>query len=458
MTTLDEPTFSQMPPHDLEAEVCALGSAMLSPNAAFTVVEELTAEDFLRPAHQTILRAIGSLVEKSEPVNMVSVHAEFEHIRDGRERAPDALYLHSLVERVPTVGSVGFYAKRLRGLRLLRGLISAGVEIAGLGNGTAIDDIEHTLELANKLLDEATKTAASGTAAPVAELITPFLESLESGQDVQGVTTGWADVDALFTRLRPGQLITVGARPGMGKTSAILNVAHHVGLTLGLPVWVGTLEMSRDECMARLVAKDARVELKKILNPKNLTDDDWECIRRSHDRFLEAGTLVIDDEPGMGVGHVRAALRSMRRAGTPAAFAAVDYIQLMTSKGRVESRQVEVSQFARTLKLLAKEYEVPIMVGAQLNREVEHRAEKRPAMADLRESGSIEQDSDIVILLYRDDAYDPESPRAGEIDFIVDKNRQGPKATITLAFQGHYARVVDLASPGQAPSPPSWVQ
>jgi replicative DNA helicase len=451
MTALDEQTFDRMPPHDLEAEVCALGAAMLSTNAALTVVEDLIPDDFFRPGHRTIFTAIDRLVSSSEPVNPVSVRAEMERLRDGNVNLPDGLYLHSLIEKVPVGYSASFFVKRLRGFRLLRGLASAGLDITNLGYGTAAEDVDHALEMANKFLDEATRTATKGTAAPVADLITPFLESLESGEDLRGVTTGWADVDDLFSRLRPGQLITVGARPGMGKTSAILNVAHHVGITLGLPAWIGTLEMSTDECMARLVAKDARIELRKILR-KELTDQDWERLRRSHDRLLGAGTLIIDDEPGMGVGHVRAALRSMRRAGTPAAFAGVDYIQLLTSKGRVENRQVEVSGFARTLKLLAKEYEVPIMVGAQLNREVEHRAEKRPTMADLRESGSIEQDSDIVILLYRDDAYDPESPHAGEIDFIVDKNRSGPKATIKLAFQGHYAQIVDLAKPQWSPT------
>jgi replicative DNA helicase len=451
MTVFEEQDLDQMPLHDLNAEACALGSAMLSPNAAFTVVEELQPEDFIRPAHQLILKAVESLVNKAEAVNMVSVYAELEHVRDGKQRIPEALYLHSLVEQVPTVGSVGFYAKRLRGLRMLRGLSTAGAEITNLGKTTPVDDVEHTLDIANKLLDEATQTKSKGTAAPVADLITPFLDSLESGEALSGVPTGWVDLDRLLSRFRPGQLIVFGARPGAGKTASMLNVAYHVGVTLGEPVWFGTLEMSQDECMARLVAKDAKIDLKKIIE-KNLTDFDWDQIRKSANRLLNAGTLILDDEPGMGIGHIRSSLRSMRRSGKPASIAFVDYLQLMQSGKRVESRQVEVSEYSRALKLTAKEFKLPVVAGSQLNRNPESRADKRPTMADLRESGSVEQDADVVILLYREDAYDPESPRAGEIDLIIDKNRQGPKGTVTLAFQGHYCRIVDMAKPEWSPT------
>jgi replicative DNA helicase len=231
----------------------------------------------------------------------------------------------------------------------------------------------------------------------------------------------------------------------MGKTVAMACVAHYVGVRLGLPVFVGTLEMSTDEFMARIVAHDAKVNLTHLLEPSLLTEDDWNRLARSLDRLQAAGTLLIDDTPGMSIPHVRASLRQMRRSGRPAALAIIDYLQLMESTKKVESRQVEVSQYSRGFKVLAKEFEVPIIVGSQLNRDVERRQDKKPIVADLRESGSVEQDSDIVILLNRPDAYDPESPRAGEIDMYVEKHRNGPKGLVTLAFQGHYSRIDDMA-------------
>jgi replicative DNA helicase len=452
MTAIDDSqVFDRMPPNDIETERCALGAAMVSPDAALTLVEELGAGDFFRPAHQTVFAAIDSLTSRSEVVNPVSVLGELETLRDGKRHIPDGLYLHSMIEGTPVAASASYFCRRLRGLRNLRGLAVAGPSISQLGYGSAVDDVDHALEMAHKILDEATAVASKSTAASVADLITPFLESLERTDEITGLSTGWVDVDSVLSGLRPGQLITIGARPAMGKTMIMVNAAYHVGVKLGLPVWIGTLEMSANELMARVVARDARVPLKALIE-KNLSDADWERLRQSHARLSEAGNFIIDDEPGMGISHIRTGLRNMRRAGRPAALAIVDYIQLMSSNARVENRQTEVSQFSRSLKLLAKELRMPIVIGSQLNRNVEQRADKRPTMADLRESGALEQDSDVVVLLYREDAYDPESPRAGELDFIVAKNRSGPVATVTLAFQGHYSRISDMAKPDWSPT------
>lgn len=444
--------FERLPPHDIETEMCALGSAMLSADAAVTVVEGLTPEDFFRPAHRFIFTAVVSLLDRGEQVNALSVRLELEHLRDGKEYLPDGVYLHSLLERVPTVASAGYYVKALRSLTRLRDLAVVGPAITQLGYTSSSEDAEYAVEKAQKLFDEATRTSTIGGAHSVAELIGPFLDALESGGDQRGVTTGWSDVDRILSKLRPGQLITIGARPGIGKTALLACLAYHVGIRLRLPVFVGTLEMSTDEFMARLVAIDSKVGLDRLLEPKLLTDNDWQRLAGALGRLADAGTLLIDDEPGMGIAHVRSRLRSMRRSGHPAALAVVDYLQLMESPGKSENRQVDVSQFSRSLKLLAKEFEVPIVVGSQLNRDVERRADKKPGLADLRESGSIEQDSDVVILLYRDDVYDPESPRSGEIDLLIEKNRSGPRGAVTCAFQGHYSRVVDMAREDWAPS------
>lgn len=437
--------LDRLPPHDIEAERCALGAAMMSPDAAGQVAETLRVEDFLRPAHQVIFRAVESVYERGEPVNPVTVRFELPNQVEANGAVPDGVYLHGLAESVPTVWAVASYIATLKNFTVLRQMAVAGPRITQLAYMSSPSEAEQAAETANKLIDEATSVAVPSTARSVADLVTPFMESLEAGGDQRGVASGWTDLARLVPRFRPGQLITIGARPGMGKSVAMACIAHYVGVKLGLPVFIGTLEMSTDEFMARLVAHDAKVNLGHLLEPQLLTEDDWSRLSRSLERFSGASNLVIDDTPGMSIPHVRAALRQMRRSGSPAALAVIDYLQLMESQKRVESRQVEVSQYSRGFKLLAKEFEVPIIVGSQLNRDVERRADKKPNLSDLRESGSVEQDSDIVIMLHREDAYDPQSPRSGEIDLFVEKNRNGPKGLVTLAFQGHYSRVVDMA-------------
>lgn len=445
MTFDDEGGFEQLPPNDIEAEASALGAAMLSPDAAGQVAEMLRVEDFFRPAHQIIFRALLAVYSRGEAVDPVTVRAELPRQADGPEHIPGGPYLHSLIANVPMVNAVGSYIAQVRNVAKLRGMAVAGPRITQLAYSTAAGDADDAADVAQKLLDEATATSTPAEAKSVADLAMPFMESLEAGGDQRGVASGWTDLSRLVPRFRPGQLITIAARPGVGKSVAMACIAHYVGVKLGLPVFIGTLEMSTDEFMARLVSHDAKVNLKHLLEPELLTEDDWERLARSLDRLQSADTLVIDDTPGMGIPHVRASLRQMRRTGNPAALAVIDYLQLMESGKKVESRQVEVSQYSRGFKLLAKEFEVPIIVGSQLNRDVERRADKKPILADLRESGSVEQDSDIVIMLNRDDVYDPESPRAGEMDMYVEKNRNGPKGVATLAFQGHYSRIDDMA-------------
>lgn len=436
--------FERTPPHDISAEQGVLGGMLLSQDAIARVVEILRAPDFYRPAHQIIFDAIADLYGRGDPADPVAVSGEL--IKSGEiKRMGGAPYLHNLISTVPTAANAGYYAKIVRELSVLRNLVETGTRIVQMGYGTDGADADRAADMAQKLLDEATATSTPSVAKSVAELAMPFMESLEAGGDQRGVASGWTDLARLVPRFRPGQLITIAARPGVGKSVAMACIAHYVGVKLGLPVFIGTLEMSTDEFMARLVSHDAKVNLKHLLEPELLTEDDWERLARSLDRLQSADTLVIDDTPAMGIPHVRAALRQMRRTGHPAALAVIDYLQLMESPKKVESRQVEVSQYSRGFKLLAKEFEVPIIIGSQLNRDVERRADKKPILADLRESGSVEQDSDIVIMLNREDVYNPESPRAGELDMYVEKNRNGPRGMATLAFQGHYSRIDDMA-------------
>lgn len=452
---MTEDMFERLPPHDIEAEMCALGAAMLSPDAAAEVLEMLRAEDFYRPAHQIIFRAVGAAADSGEPVNALTVLAAAQRTRVGREWVPDGPYLHTLIERVPVASNAAWFAARVAEHARLRRLIPAGQRIIQEGHDTDPADVDAAVERAHRALDEATQITAASAPEPVSKMIDPFMDGLQPDREQPGLTTGWADIDAILSGLRPGQLIAFGARPGVGKSVALTCLAHHVAVKLGLPVWAGTLEMSRSEYLARLVARDAKVNLRSLLNPKLLTDGDWARLGSSYGRLAEASTLFIDDEPDMGVAHVRSALRAMRRAGRPAALGVLDYLQLMTSAVRGETRQAEVDANARALKLLAKQFALPIAIAVQLNRNAEYRSDKRPTLADIRESGGVENHADVVILAHREDLYDKECPRAGEIDFIVAKNRNGPTGTVTAAFQGHYARIADMASEPDEPWTPT---
>jgi replicative DNA helicase len=436
---------------DIEAEQAVLGAAMLSPNAAGVVLEQLRTEHFYRPAHQIVHEVISWMYGRGDPCDPIAVKGVLEDRKQFTVMGGGP-YLHTLVQHAPVAGGVEYYIKRLVGKQTQRALSSASLTLRGIADSPGLER-EDRIDAAWRAMERATGTDTATPMQSVADLVYPVLDLLESGSDSRGVTTGWTDLDRLIPRLKPGQLITVGARPGMGKSVVMANLAFHVGVELGLPVFLGTLEMGREELMLRFYARAGKVDLSRLENPDALTDDDWDRLRRAQKILSTAETLIIDDEPGMGVPYLRSRLRAMRRAGTPAALVVVDYLQLMQSAGKAtESRQVEVGQFSRSLKLLAKEMAVPVVIGSQLNRNVEQRANKRPTCADLRESGSVEQDSDIVILLYREDAYESDSPRAGELDLIVDKNRSGPKGTATVAWQGHYARAADLARPDWTPT------
>jgi len=443
--------FERVPPHDRGAEQCALGGMLLTKEALADVAEILKPDDHLVPAHQVIHEAILRLRDRDEPVDAITVADEL--IKRGElGKVGGGPYLHTLIASVPTAANAGYYARIVAKYAALRRLIEAGTRISQYGWATDLDadEVTQRVEAAYRTLDQATGRESSPQSRSIADLITPALDRIEKGPDAtRGITTGWADLDALFLGLQPGEMVTVGARPAMGKSTVMLNVAAHAALRLDTPVLVASLEMSEQECTERILASEARVSLHGI-RAANLDDADWNRIARAYERLAACPHLLLNTDGYMSVQGIRSELRAMRRAGTPAGLVVIDYLQLMTSGSKPESRQNEVSEISRGIKLLAKEFEVPVLVGSQLNRGPEMRQDHRPMLADLRESGSVEQDSSIVILLFREDNYEPESPRAGEIDFIVAKNRQGPQATLTLAFQGHYARCMDMYKPWSA--------
>jgi replicative DNA helicase len=440
--------FDRTPPQDVAAEQSVLGGMLLSKDAIADVVEILRPGDFYRPAHAAVFDAILDLYGRGEPADPVTVTAALTNA-GMINRVGGMSYLHDLVHTVPTAANAAYYARIVAERAVLRRLVEAGTRIVQLGYGAANGvgrEVADVVDLAQQVVYDVTERRVSEDFQPLREVLQPTLDEIESigsrGGEMTGVPTGFADLDALLHGLHPGQLIVVAGRPGLGKSAASLDFARHASVRHGLASAIFSLEMSKVEIVMRLLSAEARIPL-HVLRSGQLSDDDWTKLARRMGEISEA-PLFIDDTPNMTLMEIRAKARRLRQRHD-LRLLVVDYLQLMTSPRRVESRQQEVSDLSRGLKLLAKEIDCPVIAVAQLNRGPEQRTDKRPQLSDLRESGAIEQDSDIVILLHRDDYYDKESPRAGEADFIVAKHRNGPTDTVTVAAQLHFSRFVDMA-------------
>jgi replicative DNA helicase len=438
------PEFDRTPPADLAAEAAVLGAMLLSKDAIADVVESLRVDDFYRPAHATVYAAILDLYGRGEPADAVMVAGELT--RSGEiARIGGAGYLHTLVSMVPTAANASYYAAIVSERAVLRRMVAAGTRIVQMGYAGA-GDVYDLVDRAQAEVYDLTSGRTSEDYAPLADIFEGTLNEIEAiaahnGQMV-GVPTGFADLDALTNGLHGGQLVIIAARPAIGKSTLGLDLARSASIKHGLTSVIFSLEMARNEIVMRLMSAEAQIPLGHM-RAGTMSDADWQRMARRSGSIVEA-PLFIDDSPNMSMMEIRAKCRRLKQKHD-LRLVVVDYLQLMSSGKKVESRQQEVAEFSRALKLLAKELEVPVIAISQLNRGPEQRQDKKPMMSDLRESGSLEQDADMVILLHREDAYEKESPRAGEADFIVAKHRNGPTATITVAFQGHYSRFVDMA-------------
>ncbi len=436
--------FERTPPQNIEAEQSVLGGMLLSKDAIADVVEILRAGDFYRPAHQIVYDVAIDLYGRGEPVDQVTVNAELT--RQGQiARVGGAPYLIDLVSAVPTAASAGYYARIVAEQAVLRRLIEAGTRIVQFGYGAQGGDVDDIVDRAQQAIFDVTERRTSEDYIRLEELLQPTLDEIEAigsrDGDLHGVPTGFADLDALSNGLHPGQLVIVAARPAIGKSTLGLDFARSAAIRHGRSAVVFSLEMSRHEITMRLLSAEARVSLQNMRTGR-MSEDDWSRLARRMGEVANA-PLFIDDSPNLTMMEIRAKSRRLKQRHQ-LGLIVVDYMQLMSSPKRVESRQQEVSEISRSLKLLAKELEVPVVAISQLNRSPEQRADKKPQLSDLRESGSLEQDADMVILLYREDAFERESPRAGEADLIVAKHRNGPTATVTVAFQGQYSRFIDM--------------
>jgi replicative DNA helicase len=436
--------FGRTPPHDIAAEQCVLGGMLLSKDAISDVLDIIKGPDFYRPAHQIVYEAVLDLYGKGEPADAVTIAAELTRHGD-ISRVGGAPYLHTLIASVPTAANAGYYARIVRERAILRRLVEVGTRIVQLGYA-GDGEADELVDRAEAEVYGITDRRVSEDYAPLSEIMPGALDEIEAigsrGGTLTGVPTGFADLDSLTNGLHPGQMVVIAARPAIGKSTLALDLARAASVHAGMSAVIFSLEMSRNEITMRLLSAEAKVALQTIRTGK-LTDEDWTRLARRMGEVAEA-PLFIDDSPNMSMMEIRAKCRRLKQRHD-LKLVIIDYLQLMSSPKRVENRQQEVSELSRSLKLLAKELDVPVVALSQLNRGPEQRSDKRPMLSDLRESGSIEQDADVVILLHREDAYEKESPRAGEADFMVAKHRNGPTTTVTVAFQGHYSRFVDMA-------------
>ncbi|MEU9865135.1 replicative DNA helicase [Streptomyces sp. NPDC047971] len=437
--------FERVPPQDLDAEQSVLGGMLLSKDAIADVVEIIKGHDFYKPAHETVYAAILDLYAKGEPADPITVGAELTK-RGEITRVGGASYLHTLVQSVPTAANAAYYAEIVHERAVLRRLVEAGTKITQMGYA-ADGDVDEIVNSAQAEIYAVTEQRTTEDYLPLGDIMEGALDEIEAigsrSGEMTGVPTGFTDLDQLTNGLHPGQMIIIAARPAMGKSTLALDFARACSIKHNLPSVIFSLEMGRNEIAMRLLSAEARVALHHMRSG-TMTDEDWTRLARRMPDVSQA-PLYIDDSPNLSMMEIRAKCRRLKqRAGLK--LVVIDYLQLMQSGAkRSESRQQEVSDMSRNLKLLAKELELPVIALSQLNRGPEQRTDKKPMVSDLRESGSIEQDADMVILLHREDAYEKESPRAGEADIIVGKHRNGPTATITVAFQGHYSRFVDMA-------------
>ncbi|MBL0746648.1 replicative DNA helicase [Nocardioides baculatus] len=432
------------PPQDNAAEQSVLGSMLLSKDAIADVVDVIKGVDYYRPAHEIIHDAIIDLYGRGEPADPITVAAELVK-RGELQRIGGAPYLHTLSANVPIAANAGYYAEIVRDKAILRRLVEAGTRIAALGYAGE-GEIDDVVDNAQAEVYKVTDRRASVDYAPLSDIMSGVLDEIEMignrEAGLYGVPTGFADLDDLTNGLHSGQMIIVAARPAMGKSTLALDFCRAASIHNNLTSCFFSLEMTRSEIMMRLLSAEAKVPLNHIRNG-TMRDDDWEKLARKMGQ-VSGAPMFIDDSPNMTMMEIRAKARRLKQRHD-LKLIVIDYMQLMSSGKKVESRQLEVSEFSRNIKLLAKELELPIIALSQLNRGPEQRGDKRPMMSDLRESGSLEQDADMVILLHRDDVYEKESTRPGEADLIVAKHRNGPTRDLTVAFQGHYSRFVDMA-------------
>jgi replicative DNA helicase len=436
-----------LPPQDLDAEESVLGAMLVSPTAVAVVSELLQPEDFYRGSHAHIYRTILEMYGGGETIDSITLTNALGS-RGLLDQVGGKAVVHTLAATVPAAANAHHYAQIVRDAATYRSLIRAGTEIASLGY-EHLGEPSEIVDKAEQIVFGIADQRISGDFAAIKTLLNDSFERLaalaESGSDLTGVPSGLRDLDRVTAGFQESNLVVMAARPGMGKTSLALNIAAHLGVREDIPVAIFSLEMSQEEVTQRLMCAEARVDSKR-LRTGSLDDGDWAKLTNACDKLSRA-PIYIDDTAGVTPIEIKAKTRRLQsrlKDGKGLGLVVVDYLQLMGGLARVENRVQEISQISRSLKLIARDLNVPVIAISQLSRAVEARSDKRPQLSDLRESGSIEQDADLVMFVYRDDYYNKDSEDMGTAELIVAKHRNGPLDTVRLSYVGRYTRFDNL--------------
>lgn len=434
----------RVPPQNLEAERATLGGMLIDQDAIPRVLEFLSADECYQESHREIFQAIITLFQRNEPADLVTVTNALR-TSNKLDSVGGAAYLSELAEQVPTTANIAFYAKIVHEQALLRRLIAGGTEIVQKCYQNSGEDVDNLVDEAEKIIFNVAEDKSKRSFYTMREIVKESFKLIEQRYEqknsITGVPTGFSDLDHKTAGMQPSDLIIVAGRPAMGKTSLALCMAAHAALDSQVPTAVFSLEMSKEQLVYRLLCSEAKVDASR-LRGGYLAESDWPKLTQAAGHLSDA-PIYIDDTPAISVLEMRAKARRLQRE-KGLGFIIVDYLQLMRAGGRVESREREISEISRSLKALAKELNVPVIALSQLNRAVESRQDKRPQMSDLRESGAIEQDADVICFVYRDEVYNPETADRGIAEVIIGKQRNGPTGTVRLKFFNEYTRFETL--------------
>ena len=433
--------LKNVPPQNLEAEQSLLGAVLLENEALSKALEIIKTNDFYRESHRQIFQAMLDLYEKNEPADLITV-TEVLKRKNKLDEVGGASYLADLLEKIPTAANIEYYARIIQQKSILRNLINSATEIVSKATN-AQENVEDILDFSEKCIFEIAENEIKTSFHPLKIILKSTFKDIErlyeKKQLLTGIPSGFVDLDAKTSGFQPSDLIIIAGRPSMGKTAFALNVAQHAAQESQIPIALFSLEMSKEQLALRLLCSEARVDNHR-LRTGNIAENDWGKLSMAAGKLADS-QLWIDDTPGITMFEMRAKARRLK-ANQGLGMIIVDYLQLMAgTKNRSDSREQEISEISRSLKALAKELHVPVIALSQLNRKVEDRTDKRPHMADLRESGAIEQDADVILFIYRDEVYHPDSEETkGKAEVIIGKQRNGPTGEVQLAFINEYTR------------------
>ncbi len=443
----------KLPPHSVEAEQSLLGGLLIDNEALDKVADVMSEIDFYRHDHRLIYQHIAKVIEANQPADIITVGESLEK-SDELKNVGGIAYLGMLAENTPTAANIRGYAQIIRERSIMRSLALVGSDIAASAYSPQGRDAQQLLDESEAKIFQIAESGKRDNIgfSDIQHLLPQVVESVEqrmqNASDVTGMPTGFNDLDKMTSGLQPSDLIIIAGRPSMGKTSLALNMAEHVAIEKKMPVAVFSMEMASMQLTTRLIGSVGRVDQHKMRTGQ-LDDDDWEKLTDSLGQLNEA-PIHIDEGSALNTFEVRARARRLQRQVGQLGLIVIDYIQLMSAPigKQTENRATEISEISRSLKSLAKELHVPVVALSQLNRSVEQRVDKRPVMSDLRESGAIEQDADVIMFIYRDEVYNPESPDKGLAEILLAKQRNGPVGMVKLTFLGQYTRFENYANPG----------